>query len=158
VQEKHSSTIRKAEEATFYFGKHNLESLSEKYYIISAVKQFIIHSDWNVNDDKYDADLAVAVLQRTIPFSKFVKPICLPTSSVALTSGIVAGWGKTEHDAISTATPRWAEIPVVDLLTCIRSNDAFNKLTSDRTFCAGNRRGDTGPCSGENETMHQSCY
>jgi hypothetical protein len=109
-----------------------------------------VHSDWNPNDDKYDADIAIVVLSRTITFNKFVKPICLPSrvDEQLPSVGTVYGWGKTETHAISTDTPRWTEIPVVDQLTCLRSNDAFSKLTSDRTFCAGNRRGDSGPCSG----------
>lgn len=59
------------------------------------------------------------------------------------------GWGKTEFDAISTNQPKWTELPVVNELTCLRSNDAFNKLTSERTFCAGNKNGNTGPCNGD---------
>lgn len=59
------------------------------------------------------------------------------------------GWGKTETDAISTSQPLWTEIPVVDEVTCIRSQDALNRLTSNRTFCAGNRDGTTGPCNGD---------
>lgn len=154
ISEKQSTVKRRADEATFYIGKHNLESLSgEKNYIISAVTKFVIHEDWNTQDDKYDADIAIVVLSRVVPFNKFIKPICLWTSSsntddLVGKTGMVAGWGKTEHNAISTASPKWAEIPVVDLLTCLRSNNAFNKLTSDRTFCAGERTSGTGPCSG----------
>lgn len=146
---------KKAEEASFYMGKHNLESLSgEPNYIVSGVTQFIVHHDWNVNEDRYDADIAIAVLLRTISFSKFVKPICLWTATTAFDDivgkkGVVAGWGKTELDAVSTAEPKWAQLPVVSTVDCLRSNDAFNKLTSDRTFCAGDRSGKTGPCLGD---------
>lgn len=101
IQYKKDPLKRKAEEASFYLGKHNLESLNgEKNYIVSGVSKFIIHSDWNFEDDRYDADIAIAVLYRTIPFSKFVKPICLWTQSsnhddLVGKSGRVAGWGKT---------------------------------------------------------------
>lgn len=152
IQEKHSPTIRKAEEATFYIGKHNLESLSsEKFYFISAVTKFIVHEDWKYEEDKYDADIAIVVLTRTVQFNKFAKPICLWTNSnlndLVGKVGTVVGWGKTETNAISTSSPRWAEIPVVSQLDCLRSNEAFNKLTSDRTFCAGDQK-NLGPCSG----------
>lgn len=159
IHNKKDSLVKKAEEATFYIGKYDLESLNgEKNYIVTGVTKLIIHPDWNINSDRYDADIAVAVLFRTIPFSKFVKPICLWTQTISYEdligkNGIVAGWGKTEFDSISTKQPKWTELPVVDLLTCIRSNDAFNKLTSDRTFCAGNEKalnaGGVGPCSGD---------
>jgi secreted trypsin-like serine protease len=144
---------KKAEEATFYLGKHNIDSLSEQYNVVSSVTKFIVHPDWDSNDDRYDADIVIAVLTRTISFNKFIIPICLWTSTSNANdlfgkTGVITGWGKTEVDTTSP-TPKWAEIPVVDLLTCIRSNNAFNKLTSDRTFCAGNRHKGSGPCMGD---------
>jgi secreted trypsin-like serine protease len=145
---------KKAEEATFYLGKHNIDSLSEQYNVISSVVQFVIHPDWDSNDDKYDADIAIAVLTRTVSFNKFIIPICLWTSTsnaddLVGKTGVIAGWGKAEMDAVTSPMPKWADLQVVDLLTCIRSNDAFNKLTSDRTFCAGNKVEGSGPCNGD---------
>lgn len=83
-----------------------------------------------------------------------MKPICLWTSTSSYDDligkkGVVAGWGKTEFDAVSTAQPNWASLPVVSESTCLRSNDAFSALTSSRTFCAGDRNGKTGPCLGD---------
>lgn len=84
IQNKGESSGRNADEALFYIGKHNLESLSsERNYIMTGVKQFIIHPDWDQTDDRYDADIAIAVLLRTIPFSKFIKPICLWTETTS---------------------------------------------------------------------------
>lgn len=154
IHSKQEDLIRKAEEATFFIGKYDLDTLNTKSnYIVSGVIHFILHPDWNAYDDHYDADIAIAVLLRTIRFTKFVTPICLWTATTSFKdligkTGYVVGWGKTEDTVVSTATPRWAEIPVVDILTCIRSNDAFNQITSDRTFCAGNRTG-VGPCNGD---------
>jgi hypothetical protein len=116
--------------------------------------QFVIHPDWSYGSDQYDADIAIAILTRTITFSKFVKPICIWTSTTSHDDligrkGIVAGWGKTEFNAVSTDTPKWTEIPVVKMIDCLRSHPSFGTLTSDRTFCAGNRQGNTGPCNGD---------
>lgn len=155
VHAKKETYIRKAEEATFYIGKHNLEKFNgEQNYVVSGVSQFIIHPDWNYNDDKYDADITLAVLIKTVDFNAFVKPICLWSSTQSYEDidgqqGIVAGWGKTQFKAISTEFPFWTKVPVVNTLTCIRSNDAFNQITSDRTFCGGKRNGTTGPCNGD---------
>jgi secreted trypsin-like serine protease len=145
---------RKAEEATFYLGKHNINLLSEQYNVVSSVVKFVIHPDWNSNDDRYDADIAIAVLTRKISFNKFIIPICLWTSTsntddLVGKTGVIAGWGKTKVNASTSLTPKWAKIQVVDLLTCIRSNDAFNKSTSNRMFCAGNRVEGSGPCNGD---------
>lgn len=147
--------VRKAEDATFYIGKHNLEKFNgEQNYVVSGVSQFIIHPDWNYNDDRYDADITLAILIKVVDFNPFVKPICLWTLTQSYDDidgeqGIVAGWGKTDFKAISTEHPIWTKVRVVDTLTCIRSNDAFNQLTSDRTFCGGKRNGTSGPCTGD---------
>jgi secreted trypsin-like serine protease len=151
IHSKGESIRKKAEEATFYFGKNNLDSLnSEQNYEISAVSEFVIHPEWNPNTEQYDADIAIVILTRTIYFTRFVKPICIWTATSTYNDligfrGIIAGWGKTEFNAVSTSVPKWTEIPVVDLETCLRSNSFLNTLTSDRTFCAGNQVGNTGP-------------
>ena len=38
---------------------------------------------------------------------------------------------------------------MVDLLTCLRSDIAFSRITSDQTFCAGDTAGGSGPCNGD---------
>lgn len=126
----------------------------EKNYIKSGVTQLIVHQDWNPSDDRYDADIALAVLQQTIHFTKFVRPICLWTSTSSYHdlvghAGYIAGWGKTDFTASSSDVPKWAPVPVVDMNTCIRSNYALSGLTSDRTFCGGSRAGNRGPCNGD---------
>lgn len=155
VQEKNEERLRKAEEATFYLGIHNImQATSEQNYIMTGVTQLIVHPDWNAFDEKYDADIAIAVLLRTIEFTKFVRPVCLWTSTQSYEdligkSGYIAGWGKTEFSAVASSIPKWAWIPVVSMDTCLRSNYAFSTLTSSRTFCAGTRTGTRGPCNGD---------
>lgn len=149
------SQARTPDMSLFYLGKYNLENLAgDHYFIVSGVDRFDVHPDWNINDDKYDADIAIAILIRTIGFTKFIKPICLWTGSSSYEDlvgrkGTIAGWGKTEYSALATDRPKWTEIFIVDTLTCLRSNSAFNSLTSDRTFCAGDRNGSSGPCNGD---------
>lgn len=114
----------------------------------------MVHPDWNPNDDKYDADIALAILIKVVNFNVFIMPICLWTDTSSYEDiegkkGVVAGWGKTEFKAISTENPLWAEVKVVGTLACIRSYDAFNTITSDRTFCAGTLNGTHGPCNGD---------
>lgn len=149
------SSRRRPEEATFFFGKHNIDSLTEdRNYIQSGATEFHLHPDWNTNDDRFDADIAIVVLARKIPFNKFIKPICLWTATTSFTDivdkeGIIAGWGKTEFNSISTAMPKWTRLPVVSNENCLRSHPVFSALTSDRTFCAGIKNSQTGPCNGD---------
>lgn len=153
IQNKYES-IRRKEDSTFYLGKYQLESLSERNVVVAGVTQLIVHPSWNYNDERFDADIAIAVLLNKIPISKFIRPICLWRSTSSFTdivgkNGVIAGWGKTEFTAISTSSPKWAKLPVVDTQSCIRSNSKFKRLISERTFCAGKTGDGRGPCSGD---------
>lgn len=96
-QAKRENSARRAEDSTFYLGKHNLETFAgESNYVVSGVRQIFIHPSWNVNEDSYTGDVALAVLLRAIQFSKFIKPICLWTSTSSFDdivgkTGVVAG-------------------------------------------------------------------
>lgn len=154
IQNKYEPLRRTSADSTFYLGKYNLESLREQNVVVAGVTQLIVHPDWNYNDDRFDADIAIAVLLNNVPFSKFIRPICIWTATSSFKdivdhSGRIVGWGKTEFDSPSTMAPQWTELPVVDLLSCIRSNSAFNLLTSERTFCAGKTTDQKSPCNGD---------
>lgn len=154
VQAKKEASLRRAEDSSFLLGKHDLKILDEKNYIWLGVSQLTVHSEWNYRDERYDADIAIAVLNKAVSFNKFVKPICLWTATTSYADmigkqGVVAGWGKTEVTAITTAKPKWTRIPVVSEIDCIRSHTALAALTSSRTFCAGIKNGNNGPCNGD---------
>lgn len=82
IQSKNNPVKRSPEKASFFIGKYNLESLvGDQNHVTSSATQFIIHPQWNFRDSRYDADIAIAVLLRTVQFSKFIQPICLWTAS-----------------------------------------------------------------------------
>ena len=88
--------MRSAEDSTFYLGKHKLNDLNEKDYVTSGVSHFIIHPNWNAFDERYNGDLAIALLYRTIKFSNNIIPLCLPPQSndhedIVSEAGLVAG-------------------------------------------------------------------
>lgn len=148
------SVAKNPDQAMFYFGKFNLTDLKEKYFSVSGVDQFFVHPDWKVDDNSFDADISVAILTRTISFNAFIKPICLWTTTASFDDiigkkGTIVGWGKTEESAVPSEKPKWAAISIVNTVDCLRANAAFNELTSDRTFCAGDRNQMTGPCNGD---------
>lgn len=155
IQYKREAEIKKPEDASFFIGKYNIESFDgEDNFVVSGVTQLVLHPEWNYLDDHFDADIAVAILVKTLTWTKFVKPICLWTYTTSYRDivgrkAIIAGWGKTEFNALSTNRPKWASIDVVDERTCIWSNAAFTNLISDRTFCAGDLKNNVGPCSGD---------
>jgi hypothetical protein len=76
----------------------------ETNYILANVAKFEIHPQWDKNSKNYDADVALAVLGRTIPFNSFVQPICLWTSTSSYEDLVgkeatVAGWGRSDQNA-----------------------------------------------------------
>lgn len=97
IHEKKTDKIRKAEESFFYFGKYYLRTREiERDIIMSGVAQLIVHPDYNAQKDSYDGDIALAVLLRSIIFTKFIKPICIWTQSSNFNdlvdkNGIIAG-------------------------------------------------------------------
>lgn len=155
VHEKAMTLKKKAEDALFYLGKYFIDTLAnEQNFIVSAVNQFEVHPQWKSYDEKYDADIAIAILTKTVQFNKFVQPICLWTATTNYEdligrSGVIAGWGKTETSAITSPELRWTEISVVSFQSCILSNTKFSLFVSGRTFCAGNRIDGNGPCNGD---------
>lgn len=85
--------------ALLFIGKHNLIQWNEEGFEKRGAKIFKIHPDWNPNDGKYDADIALIEMESAVPYSKYIRPICLwngpaEISQIVGQSGIVAGWGK----------------------------------------------------------------
>lgn len=163
IQSKGDGVKKEPYELLIYLSKLNLESLkNEAGNVLSPVSEIFIHPDWSTMTTNYDADVAVVVLSRKVVFNKFVRPICLWSATDSYDDiigkrGVVAGWGITEDLVASTTRPKWTEIPVVKMDTCLRSHATFGKLTSERTFCAGSnqdgkitsRLSRTGPCNGD---------
>ena len=161
VQNKGEQEPKKASDALFFIGKHNLNSWSEEGYVQSGASKIVVHPDWDVNSDRYDSDIAIVFLSKSVTFTKFIKPICLwsnPSTDirdVAGMNGVVVGWGKTENNALSTSEPKLVEVPIVTEGECLRSNERFTAITSERTFCAGDRKG-KGPCNGKKYYIHDT--
>lgn len=147
IQDKQDDNIRQPEEILIYLGKYYLHSqANERDFLVSGATNFIVHPDWNAYVESFDADIAAIVLLRKIQFTNYIRPICIWTSTdsysdIVRQQGIVAGYGKTEFSITASDKPFWAELPIVEEATCLRSNSVFNKITSSRTFCAGSRDG-----------------
>lgn len=139
----------------FYLGKIDLDSSTDDTYQTNSVaSEFHIHPEWNPNDPKYGGDIAIAVLMTIINFNRYVKPICIwrdTRSSLDIHGqyGLVAGWGKTEFDAISTSEPLYVKVPAVSPLKCILSNNMLSSIVSESSFCAGVKGSNEGACNGD---------
>lgn len=65
-----------------FLGRHNLSSSTEQYWESRKLKDIFVQPEWNrINDDKWDADIAMLVLEKPIAFSNYIQPVCLPIDS-----------------------------------------------------------------------------
>lgn len=111
-----------------------------------------MHPDWDIRDSRYDADIAIAILDTHIEYNYWVQPICLWSGSSDLDlvrgkKGTIIGWGFSEH-SVNSNEPLEVEVPIVSTGNCVLSNHNFNYIISNRTFCAGNNALE-GPCNGD---------
>lgn len=134
-------------------GAYNLTVNDEIGSIKKNVTEILIHPEWNVMQEDYDADVAILVLSEKISFTEYIKPVNLPADEVVIdgavihhVNGTIVGWGISEnktHEPI----PRQAELQALNDSYCYRSRKNIVTLSSHRTFCAG--LGDGAPNNGD---------
>lgn len=121
-------------------GKHNVRTWATRS-TLRDVQSIHVHPDFVKPSD---ADLSVIKMSQPVGFTVTIKPICLWSESNELRlvrgkMGKIAGWGRDESGKAVVEEAKQLEIPVVGQEECLRSDERFFKLTSNRTFCAGNR-------------------
>ncbi|XP_029050777.1 CLIP domain-containing serine protease 2-like [Osmia bicornis bicornis] len=65
--------------------------------ITVGIEKQIAHENYNPLSPDQKYDIALLRLNRDIPFTNYVKPICLPSNDAIGNNLFVAGWGKTEN-------------------------------------------------------------
>lgn len=133
-------------------GVIDLTQLFDREKLVLRPKSIVVHEDWDANDAKYDADVALLEFEQgQIIFSKFIQPICYWTSTEdpAATEGTIAGWGKS-HDLSKPheEIPKSATVKIMANVDCFYKYKDLLPLSSNRTFCAGLQNG-TGVCTGD---------
>ncbi len=148
MQDKQQKDVKEAPESSFYFNDdYNVDSSK------ADVSEFIVHPDWDPKDSHYTADIAIAVLEKSMKVSNKIRHVCLntpadPIQNFAGRNASVYGWGLTEElEYISQL--RHVEVPLVNKALCNSSIQTLYKIMSDTSFCAGSRDGKSGPCIGK---------
>jgi dynein heavy chain len=117
------------------------------------ISELIVHPDRDIKDNRYGADIAIAVLKKPVEISNKIRHICLntpadPIQSLAGRNTQVFGWGLTK-ELKTVSELRHVSVPLVDQALCYNnSNPDLPKIMSDSSFCAGARDGKSGPCNG----------
>lgn len=60
-----------------YLGRTDLSLIFERGGQISYPEKVLLHPDWNILTEKYDADLAIVLLEHDVTFNSYILPICL---------------------------------------------------------------------------------
>ena len=91
------------------------------------------------------------MIEDEIPYTKYVRPICLFRTDLTAKEGYVTGWGESEdRSKVHENLPKQIKIMIHTNEGCFLENDEFAKIASKRTFCgvtrnmSGPRRGDSG--------------
>ncbi len=93
-------------ELPFFLFQNNLEENSKGTEF--DISEIIVHPDWNILSQSYEADIAIAILKEPVKFSSNITNICLNSPSKTVDDffidqdGIVCGWG---HSETSGSTP-----------------------------------------------------
>lgn len=112
--------------------------------------QIIVHPHWNPFVTRFDADLAIILLENELNFASNIVPACMMSlgRDAGVKEGVIVGYGQSEDKTKTHETlPRVLKIPIKDNEECFLDNYEFAKIGSKRTFCAGSKNG-TGACRG----------
>lgn len=131
-----------------YLGRHSLSSTSEHNSVTQNVNEIIVHPDWTTEHEKYDADLAILVLEQAVAFSHFIQPVCLTDDSKIseYEDGFVVGWGQSP-EADHEDVPNQILIRSLSDSNCLQDDWHLGRVFSNRSFCAGGRG--SVPCKGD---------
>lgn len=115
-------------------------------HIDVRVERAIPHPLYNPNSRNQVNDIALLRLERSIAYTDFVRPICLPISPnlrAATFDGIVmdvAGWGKTENMSVSDLKLKAAVMGhTIDECRAVYMRQ--NIILEDSQICAGGQEG-----------------
>lgn len=111
------------------------------------IEEQIVHRDFNLRDRSMMDDIALIRLSRSVSFTDYVKPLCLPTSAEHKPSLTVAGWGLTENGTKSDVLLK-VELPVVDIDQCNGAYAHRRRSTTRKQLCAGGQPGKDS-CTGD---------
>ncbi|XP_050302885.1 serine protease gd-like [Anthonomus grandis grandis] len=151
----HRLQVVKTEDILFVFGKSNLRYWATSGAVTRGASE--VHTNPEFNSNSGHGDVTIITLDRPVEFSGTISPICLweggnELDHIINRTGTVAGWGADEiaqkNHKFSISEAKSVDMPVVSQDSCLFSNFSYLTLTSDITFCAGERDG-SGTCIGD---------
>ncbi|XP_076805137.1 uncharacterized protein LOC143449006 isoform X3 [Clavelina lepadiformis] len=124
---------------------------------VTFIKQ---HEEYE-NDQSFDYDISLMKLDRSLEFSSFIQPICIPPQGFVFPDGMacyVTGWGTSEDSTTATHPDilQQAQVDIIGNKTC-KQEDWLADFVTDRMICAGKPEGQRDACQGDSGGP-LSCY
>lgn len=117
-------------------GKYDLRKSYERGSITRDVESVIVHEDWKQSTLRHDADIAIIFFEKTVEFSNYIQPACLPSSDwkeKSLKGGKVFGWGSSERTKAGVPENITRKIELEPPITneqCFFENEDLLRLSS----------------------------
>ncbi|XP_049271208.1 clotting factor C-like [Rhipicephalus sanguineus] len=155
VTKDRRGNLHAPEDIRLYLGKyHRDDALDDAFVQVRTLSEIHVHDDFD--PAKYDADIAMVLLDRPVELSSRVQPICLPSERTSQSNivdghlGVATGWGQTETRSYADVL-RQAVIPVVSAQECERAylEDRFLRAVTSYMFCGGYVKGGIDACTGD---------
>ena len=91
------------------------------------------------DEETYDNDIAVVSMDRSVQFTTFIRPLCLPeiNEDYAGSVGTIVGWGRLSHNGRLPDTLQESRVPILSQHTCRQSSDHLAEEITDNMVCAG---------------------
>lgn len=131
-------------------GAHDIDDPYEIERVAKTLSDVIVHEEWNPLAERYDADIAILILETKVQFTTYIQPVCLGSSETPLLveDAIVAGWGKSNDKRNFEPIPKYIKIRIQNNEDCFLAESELAKISSKRTLCAGSSNG-AGVCLGD---------
>ncbi|XP_044766031.1 serine protease nudel-like isoform X2 [Coccinella septempunctata] len=127
-------------------------ALPTPYEQIHPVQKIFIHPEYENNG--FVNDIALLKLKKSVTFSDYVRPVCLPKEGESLEDEVqctILGWGQlSEVGRIFPDTLQEVQVPVISTEEC-KKRTIFLPLynITEEMFCAGYDRGGRDACLGD---------
>lgn len=143
----------KASLVSALLGRLNLTAFDEYGSKTYSAQQIVIHHDWDHNDEKYDADIALVILKDVVEFNLYIRAVCLPSSGYTevTENGTIVGWGK-KYDGTGKyhePEPSKLVIPAINGSHCYTTFNLLAHYGTNRAFCGGYENQGKSPCAGD---------
>lgn len=152
-QPKFNNKILEASNVSALLGRLNLTAFDEYGSKTYSAQQIVLHHDWDFNDERYDADIALVILKDVVEFSLYIRAACLPSSGYTEVTGdgTIVGWGKNYNGTGRYFEPEPSKliIPAINGTHCYTTFNLLARYVSNRAFCGGYENQGKSPCAGD---------